>query len=1385
MATSCGRECESCRQDNHSTYVCLRSESEFLASLLRLAIDDKGRKNLLGYEPSDLIDWFLYAKRSFASCNGKDEFTIGLQLLDELGKIIFNLTQVTAPRQKTTDQASAHQLLTPLESRLVSAFMGPDSFPREGIYIKSRDDRYEIEKANALDLCKFAGRQLEDPHTVPSWMGRYETELECRIAYTDIRGIGCFQWVERETTLLLIQSNSEQNPDDALNSAILKLACVYLHGVARFAMSSSESRSDLLGYILQEWKGTDLSALPTSNELAEPVVPSREGIAGKNRYSQIPDMHDSRAAQIACELAASFSDEFYAAFPAKPEECFDLLFMCKQSREDGWFWAFNLAQLDALVARCRTDDPLQTFDPLPALRRFRFAKAGVINHFERSECLVEEIQDFNKEKFICLAAGYHLEATNDIALEFARVENQIPGVLHSSYAYFRLTPRPEDGTQTLPAGALVAILRFQKGAEASPATRVPRMTMIRRLLEGWRAKIDSIQTVEKVVKQLARPSQEKTARAAIMSRNLSHNVGSHSLANSRFFDAIGVLNQVNSAPPGARQNETLVFSHREGEDASPVRLGEVWRARTRLGSMNSYLQGRMDFIARALGESPSHSEPMFFINDIVKGFLSQSVLLNTLVSDNGYTAQDLTVKVTTRCLTDNQPQIVEFNGIATDDEIRHVGFEAKPASFNDILVAIPGGMVGRHAFFAFMENIIRNATKYGSQARGRGGTDRLTIELILEERNTVQGALRRDTQGDPQACYVLTVLDNVSADPDGTIAKKVRGSLDQEIIDEDGRPRTEGHGIQEMKVCAQFLAGGEREALVFPADYDKGPGIDCIGDSYRAYIEDSGRVVPVQRRNSLLCFNIKREGGAFLAYSLLLQQPRLLGIVDFAVQQDFECQPTQDPSVILYRDIRTLAENPAYFGLVLLRDTNQLVSVLAEIAAIHTALPFRLMIVIEKPFQSSLGEGDPTKSIEDAIEQWRKAQETTWWKQAGQDKGRIAPFPLPDRRVHAVVCPGLFSEAKDRSPQKWKELILEIYDHWLQAFKGKELEARAGTCQSWHLAIGFDRNRAWVEEKWSLGGPGSLINLGFNSTQVVLDICYKEGGITQFVSSASEPPLKLPVASLLALDNHGNVISGMDLSPEFYSTNPVPAYHPFSGSEQISLFQLLESPPLENFSRGFLIFSVAEALLTRIAIVDERLADATLYWAAQQPWVFDRAGSAEKMHMARIIPIYSIHSEVLTAGGTSEPTRHFLSDSVRRAFDVQQDLDREGIHLSPYQRLQMPSPLITGIVPRGSCALVDARAEQPEFRPDIFVIHEGVTDLLFEKGAWPLEAHQEIFSYCPFVVRTSGRGSISRHLSGILPFLEFSELSDATYQQMNKVALAKGLMALRGSVQPS
>lgn len=1375
MATRCDNQCEPCTKDKAGTYICLKSESDFLASLLRVGGTIEGRDNyLLGLNPSELIDWYLYAKRIYMSHSSEDPIGWAFKLLDEIGKLVFGLTQVTW--KKDGDQT--FNLLGPLESELLTQFLGGTAPGQTGaLSVATGSTRHEYRQATqeALKKCNEIEKYLQVTvaETKSGITASYRNVLECRIAYTQLHYAAGFS-INLDTIIYQVWMLSHNKTAE---TSSVRLAAVFLHGLLRFGLLSQEVKpEDNLGYFLEQIniRNADEQSAPKTTDTPTHSI-------GELHFCSIP-APSAPEIKLSAELSASFAQEFLKSESAS---LFDVLFMCLE--EDGWFWALNNAQL----AQLKTWFGESAGPAIGALRDFRFRVAGVINHLEHTECLVNTVDDFKEEKFICVAAGYKLEERSDLAADFTQLENAIPGVDNSSFYYFRISSHSSDsqgGKQLLP-GALVAVFPIER--ELSANARSAKLSRIRGFVERWRAKIEAIPAVRRVVREIARPHQEKTARAAIMSRNLSHNVGSHSLANPRFFEALGVLHE--AFPPtnqGDDEFQPLVYPHavpeREYPPSEPssarcpvckqamkpvgavkrdhegcvqfkksrtlggkeqldtghstVLKGEAWRARNRLGALNSYLQARMDFIARALGETSSQPEPMFFIADVLKGFWNQTVLLNTLLSDNGYTAEQLRFVVK---LPNSRDKAIVFTGRSGDHEMRHTTFACEEnEDFRDVLVAIPGGMVGRHTLYAFFENILRNSAKYGSksvnQAKARA-PQTLDLHLTLLQRQAI-------APGDDNrfaACFVLQIHDNISEDFDCKKIEFIRKHIARPIIDGEGIAQTEGHGIQEMKVCAGFLAGGDKAAFAFPADTDNRVK-ESLGDAYASFSEKSES--KLDGTSALVCHPVPVDNPAnpYIGYSLLMLKPVLLGIVDYQTTDNPAESAATTParqfdSVVFYHGIADLAGGPAAFGVIRLPSAScdNVSRLLDEIAKLHTKLPFRLMVVTDRA---------GAKMITDQL--------------------KDCSINLPANRVKVVAHNSLVNATRDTSEEGWKDIILSVYDEWLLAYKGDV----KGPNSKWHLVIGFERAKDYVAKKWNISENGDFF-LGFHkkSNQLRISVTFSgaEGTGQMCWTSESDQVTQLDKSDpkvLLVLDNHGNAVAGeKDKGP--LDDNAAYSYHPFSGSQQVDLFQLLDSPPRDLFTRSMLLYSVAEAMLTNVVVVDERVADACLLGDSPQPFGLLMK---EKQRM-RLFPVYSVRKN---------GHRFIVSDTARSSLEAQTE-GGQSEAFYPDEGLTVADP--PKVVTYARDASRKWELTQGD-APDVIVVHEGVTDALHnhQPCLWNAGDHRMLYKICPWIVRTSGRGSQSRHIGDNLPFYEFSELSDAAYRQANKVALVRGLLSLRG-----
>lgn len=174
----------------------------------------------------------------------------------------------------------------------------------------------------------------------------------------------------------------------------------------------------------------------------------------------------------------------------------------------------------------------------------------------------------------------------------------------------------------------------------------------------------------------------KTAIGSIMSRNGSHNIGSHVLA---------------------------ALSHNVGTMPDDRVLYQ-------------YIQQRMDYVATVTTDFPTWTQPTMFVADMMKTFLSQRHLLDHIVESEGLHAFQFQNPNMMDVEWADQKNCVKIHirrkkGQEYKELIDYTKRDAKVSLQDgseeyDISLAIPGGIIGEHAFYTILENIIRNAAKH-------------------------------------------------------------------------------------------------------------------------------------------------------------------------------------------------------------------------------------------------------------------------------------------------------------------------------------------------------------------------------------------------------------------------------------------------------------------------------------------------------------------------------------------------------------------------------------------------------------------------------------------------------------------------------------------------
>lgn len=960
-----------------------------------------------------------------------------------------------------------------------------------------------------------------------------------------------------------------------------------------------------------------------------------------------------------------------------------------------------------------------------------------------------------------------------------------------------------------------------------------------RAYDSYRGLRTSIVDWSKKHSQELRKELRKSARTVIMSRNLSHNMGSHSLANPHLYDSIGITQ--------------LTDSTRNTKE-----IGK--QIKQRLETFHSYAQGRLDFLARTISGSADRPEPLFFLNDVMeRGFFSQGVLLDTLVQDTGFPAKMIEFHVIIQRPDNNQNTGPGSNGFSCaiyewiEKDRQFV--RTNESDIEDVIVGIPGGMIGTHALYAFLENVLRNAVKYGQglsdlkpQEQGGDGegngeeSGKLKIHLRLEQCK----GLRDDKTGDYKAeCgWVLSIWDNVSRD-DGSVAFDIRTHINRDLITKKDEMETRGHGIQEMKLCAESLSG----RLQFPPDdgYEENENDDsckhcddaCTAShEYSQYRKSTKHPYKVNitamqplrcysAQHSGLChdednrnaevksgkkFNIKDrlqnflgDGAAeskaeqtqpdgWLTYNLFIPIPILLGVVAPEYAKKDEFADKLPPHIRYYETVEQLAEEGAHIGILLDANNIDMDEILKDIARLHPCLPFRLMVVTDVQGKTRWEKALKGKHP-DNLFKWPDHIPENRLRICGGEVGRKLCGLLKLHNNNECFYLGAGGEGEER----WDAIVLRAYDAWLREFKPLPEKVKA-----WKLCVGFQHGGEAVKSRWEK----NLQNYKQGTDTVIA--CYvlskenKEQTDAVPVKSPNWPENLIPgkngcdIDTYLVFDNHGAAFRDFTGRGDKNNLDEYPRFYQKIGlSDSLNLFQSLGSPPASPLGFSLFLYSLVESALARVVVIDERVAQST---AEDNGVLF--ASRDKELKVAGIFPLLSMARKNVGNGKSistiSRRIHELLEVTITVNLDVvdmTEDLKNiwkqiatwYGIGDDSDDRGEEEGLIYTG----ASCEMrtISCRNDGIKSRKleeiDVLIIHEGVTDHLHNAGIWQdsLDDVFRLHECAPMVVRCSGRGRESRHLHNSLSFMEFTEVSQNIYQSLNKPALVKSVLGSAGNLK--
>lgn len=358
-----------------------------------------------------------------------------------------------------------------------------------------------------------------------------------------------------------------------------------------------------------------------------------------------------------------------------------------------------------------------------------------------------------------------------------------------------------------------------------------------------------------------------SAKAAIMSRNMSHNLGSHVMAYLK--------QHLNSVQDMVRDN--VLASLFSSQDTLTVEGLDQWYDEFKksakdqqeialpflvgLGKFISYLQERQDFIATISTDYvPYFSTVNFkdFVYDELNpdlryqrhkdriGLQPDNILLGNIARSEGLAR--ITNPTKDKKMADIIIKYKDFDGQPVVDSknnpllsIENVEKKIKDLDeMREFMIQLPGGVVGRQAIFSIVENVIRNAAKHGKIGETPDKSLELTFQRYYIE-DFHDGIIMEDyvpkgedsfrsffhkyyaAASDIEDLCVVTLTDNVPFEKVGTLSKDcnklkaIQKALIEPYVDKKTVQMLQTNkGIKEMRISAAWLRGIDDDIKINP-----------------------------------------------------------------------------------------------------------------------------------------------------------------------------------------------------------------------------------------------------------------------------------------------------------------------------------------------------------------------------------------------------------------------------------------------------------------------------------------------------------------------------------------------------------------------------------------
>ena len=310
----------------------------------------------------------------------------------------------------------------------------------------------------------------------------------------------------------------------------------------------------------------------------------------------------------------------------------------------------------------------------------------------------------------------------------------------------------------------------------------------------------------------------KSAKAAIMSRNMSHNLGSHVMfyIKQRLQSVEKIIGTGALKDLVAANSIEEIDASKFGDTEMPFLVG--------LGRFINYLQERQDFIATIATNYIPYFATINF-KDAIYDELKPEKKAIRHNQEKGQKAANLLLAY-----------IANSEGFTKSDDINlywedtFFGDGNVPDDLRTFNIALPGGNLGRQAFFSIMENIIRNTAKHdGKNATG----NKLVFQFDIIEPNDIDRTInnkeifkyslckgQKEKDGSiippiPNDCYSKTKDDlfylgitvKIKQNNVEKTIEKIGEGLVRNYLTDNDEMDDECKGIKEMRISAAWLRG--------------------------------------------------------------------------------------------------------------------------------------------------------------------------------------------------------------------------------------------------------------------------------------------------------------------------------------------------------------------------------------------------------------------------------------------------------------------------------------------------------------------------------------------------------------------------------------------------